>query len=76
MFTVPPATPVTTPVDAFTVAVPVFPEAHKPPLTLLLKVVVWPIQTVAVPVLVAAGTVIDIGLQSPTAPVSSSNQVR
>jgi len=51
---VPVATPVTTPVDEPIVAVAVFADVHTPPLVALLRVVVLPEQTVAVPVMVPA----------------------
>jgi len=45
--------PVTIPVEP-TAAMPVEPELHVPPDTVLLNVVVAPVQTVAVPVIVPA----------------------
>jgi hypothetical protein len=53
MLTVPALTPVTTPVDAFTVAVAVFEEDHVPPVVTLAKVVLEPTHTEVVPVIAA-----------------------
>ena len=52
---VPAATPVTTPVEALTVAMPVLPDVHVPPLVPFdVKVVVPPTQTACVPLKVPA----------------------
>jgi hypothetical protein len=48
---VPAATPVTTPVDEFTEATDVLEELQDPPVVAFAKVVVWPTQTDAVPVM-------------------------
>jgi hypothetical protein len=50
---VPAATPVTTPVDALTVAVAVFAVDHTPPVVVLANVVVAPAHTEVVPVIAA-----------------------
>ena len=51
MVDVPDDTPVTIPVEAPTVATPVLPLVHVPPLVPSLSVVVKPAQTIAVPVM-------------------------
>ena len=53
MLTVPALTPVTTPVDAFTVAVAVFEEDHVPPVVAFAIVVPDPTHTAVVPVITA-----------------------
>ena len=58
MITVPDETPVTIPVDEPTVAIPVAPELHTPPLVASVSALVAPTQTVAVPVIDAT----EIGL--------------
>ena len=50
---VPAATPVTTPVDEFTVAVAVLADDQTPPVVVLAKVVVAPSHTDVVPVMAA-----------------------
>ena len=62
MFAVPAATPVTTPVAEFTVAIPVLPLLHVPPLVALLNVVVLPTHTVAVPVVAVSGLFLKIDM--------------
>jgi hypothetical protein len=55
MLTVPPFTAVTTPVDGFTVAIPVLDELHVPPAEPeLVKVAVAPVQSGDVPLTVPA----------------------
>jgi hypothetical protein len=53
MVVLPAATPVTTPVDALTVAVAVFAVDHTPPVVVLANVVVAPAHTEVVPVIAA-----------------------
>jgi hypothetical protein len=53
MLTVPAFTPVTAPVEAFTVAVAVLDELHVPPVVALAKVVLEPTHTEVVPVIAA-----------------------
>lgn len=54
MVTVPAATPVTTPVDAFTEAIVALPVVHRPPLTVLVNVAVVPVHAVDGPLIVPA----------------------
>jgi len=54
MLAVPGLTPVITPVVIPTVAIPVLPLLHVPPIVALLKVVVCPTQTTGLPELVAS----------------------
>ena len=55
MLTVPPLTAVTTPVDEFTVAIPVLAELHVPPVSpLLVKVAIAPVHSGEVPLTVPA----------------------
>ena len=62
MLTVPPLTPVTTPVEASTVAIAVLPLLQVPPVVAFDKVLVAPTQAVAEPPIAAgaAGTVITL----------------
>ena len=71
IFAVPAATPDTTPVVEFTVAVPVAPLVHIPPVGEQLNVVVDPVQTVRVPVIApgAAVTVILFVTKQPAGSV-------
>ena len=56
----PAETPETIPEVGATVAIPVDPEVHVPPVVELLNVVVAPAQTVAVPVIAPSGDAITV----------------
>ena len=71
MIVVPNATPVTTPEPATTVAIVVLSLAHVPPVEASVSDVVAPMQTLAVPVMVAGNgfTVITADVEHPVDPV-------